>query len=123
MAGDGGGWVLYGIANCDTVKKARAFADACGLRCRFHDFKKDGVPQELLARWLAEAGVDAIVNRKGTTWRRLDEAARASVVDAASAQTLLLAQPSAIKRPLLMQGERLVAVGFDAGRWGELLRG
>lgn len=90
---------LYGIAHCDTVKKARAWLSAQGAAYHFHDFKKHGVSAEHLADWLAEAGWERLLNRQGTTWRRLDAATQAAVHDAASASALLQAHASAIKRP------------------------
>jgi Spx/MgsR family transcriptional regulator len=90
---------LYGIPNCDTVKKARAWLDDQGVAYAFHDFKKQGVPEAELDQWLKQPGWEALVNRKGTTWRKLDEATRNAVVDAASARPVLLANPSLIKRP------------------------
>ena len=89
---------LYGIPNCDTVKKARAWLASEGVACTFHDFRKQGVPQERLDAWLAAAGWQKLVNRQGTTWRKLDPEAQAAVTDAASARAALLAQPSLIKR-------------------------
>ena len=107
---------LYGIPNCDTVKRARAWLAAAGIVVRFHDFKKAGVPPDGLARWLDELGWERLLNRQGSTWRKLDEALRASVVDAASARALMLAQPSVIKRPVVDWGAGLT-VGFDPDRW------
>lgn len=108
---------LHGIPNCDTVKKARAWLDANGREHRFHDFKKQGVPEAELDAWLASAGWETLVNRKGTTWRQLDEATRAAVVDRASARRLLLAQPSLIKRPVVRWSDGALTVGFDATDW------
>jgi arsenate reductase len=108
---------VYGIANCDTVKRARAWLDAQGVEHRFHDYKKAGVPAERLGDWLATLGWERLVNRNGTTWRKLDEAARARVSDAASAKALLLEQPSLIKRPLVEWGGGQLSVGFDAADW------
>ena len=110
--------IIYGIPNCDTVKKARAWLAEHGLAYRFHDFKKEGVPPAELARWSASAGWETLLNRKGTTWRKLDAATQAAVVDAASAQSLMLANPSAIKRPVVDWGEA-ITVGFDAAVWAE----
>lgn len=110
---------LYGIANCDTVKRARAWLGAQGVAFTFHDFKRQGVPPDRLAAWLAGAGADRLVNRQGSTWRQLDEAVRAGVVDAASAQALLLAHPSAIKRPVVEWGDGALTVGFDEAVWRE----
>ncbi len=108
--------VVYGMPNCDTVKKARAWLTERGVEHRFHDFKKDGVPADRLPAWLAQADWQAVINRKGTTWRKLDPAAQAAVQDAASAQALALREPSVIKRPVVDWGSR-VTVGFDAAAW------
>lgn len=110
----------YGISNCDTVKKARAWLDARGVAYRFHDWRKHGVPDAELRRWIDALGWEALVNRRGTTWRRLDDAARAGVVDAASAAALMHAEPAVIRRPVLVAGETLV-VGFDAERYAGLV--
>ena len=110
---------LYGIANCDTVKKARAWLDGHGAAYRFHDFRKLGVPEDELRRWIAAVGWERLVNRQGTTWRRLDEAERAGVVNAASATVVMRAQPSLVRRPVLVIGEEVV-IGFDAARYGVL---
>lgn len=109
---------LYGIPHCDTVKRARAWLDARDVAYRFHDFKKQGVPESELDRWLASPGWEALVNRRGTTWRRLDDATRAAVVDAASARPVLIANPSLIKRPVVDWGSATdVTAGFDAEAW------
>ena len=108
---------LYGIPNCDTVKKARAWLTEHGVTHRFHDFKKQGVPETELDRWLAEAGWEKLVNRKGTAWRGLDEAPRAAVADNASARTLLLQHASVIKRPVVEWADGSITVGFDATDW------
>lgn len=85
---------LYGIANCDTVKKARAWFSAQGLDYHFHDFKKHGVPADQLPVWMDALGWDKLLNRQGTTWRKLDAATQASVHDAASASALLQTTPA-----------------------------
>ncbi len=110
---------LYGIPNCDTVKKARAWLAARGVEHGFHDFKKQGVPVALLDGWIARLGWEALLNRRGTTWRKLDPARQAAVVDAASARALMLEQPSVIRRPVLVRGDTLRA-GFDADDWARL---
>lgn len=104
--------VLYGIPNCDTVKKARRWLDERGVPYAFHDFKKQGVPEAKLDTWIAARGWQALVNRQGTTWRKLDASAQAAVADAGSARALMLAQPSVIKRPVMEAGGE-VLVGFD----------
>jgi len=105
--------VLYGIPNCDTVKRTRAWLQARGVPHRFHDFKKDGVLPQRLDAWIAAVGWEALVNRRGTTWRKLDEAARAAVADAAAARALMLAVPSVIRRPVVEWPQGRISVGFD----------
>ena len=107
---------LYGIPNCDTVKKARAWLTEHGQAYTFHDFKKQGVSPELLAPWMQAAGWETLLNRKGTTWRKLEAGDQAAVVDAASACSLMLANPSVIKRPVADWGGD-ITVGFDAAGW------
>ena len=109
--------ILYGIPNCDTVKKARAWLADQHMQVQFHDFKKQGVPPERLDRWLAMAGWEKLLNRQGTTWRKLDDATKAAVKDAQSARSLMLAQVSLIKRPVVEWGGDAVTVGFDAADW------
>ena len=117
---------LYGIAHCDTVKKARAWLTAQGQTHHFHDFKKQGVPADRLAVWMADVGWEKLVNRQGTTWRKLDAATQATVQDAASASAVLQAHASIIKRPVVewrsSAGTR-TTLGFDAARWAQLLQG
>jgi len=109
--------IVYGISNCDTVKRARAWLDEHGSAYTFHDFKKAGVPASRLDAWLKAAGWETLLNRKGTTWRKLDAAAQSAVIDAASARALMLDQPSVIKRPVVEWGDGRITVGFDAQRW------
>jgi arsenate reductase len=105
--------ILYGIPNCDTVKKARTWLTEQGLDYAFHDFKKQGVPADRLPQWTQALGWEALVNRQGTTWRKLEDATKAAVVDAASAQALMLAQPSVIKRPVLERDGLGISVGLE----------
>ena len=111
---------FYGIPNCDTVKKARAWLTNHGVAHEFHDFKRQGVPEQALDHWLSELDWIVLVNRKGTTWRQLDEATRAAVVDASSARALMLTHASVIKRPVV-QWPNGVSVGFDAEEWARRL--
>jgi len=106
---------LYGIPNCDTVKKARAFLAGHGVEHAFHDYRKQGVPAALDG-WVERLGWEALLNRRGTTWRQLDPALQAAVRDAASAKALMLASPSVIRRPVAVRGDEL-QVGFDADAW------
>ncbi|SFC45763.1 transcriptional regulator, Spx/MgsR family [Polaromonas sp. OV174] len=112
--------ILYGIPNCDTVKKARSWLSEHGQSYEFHDFKKQGVPAEPLALWAQAVGWEKLLNRKGTTWRKLEPAVQAAVVDSASAQALMQAQPSVIKRPVVNWGQD-ITVGFEAAAWATKL--
>jgi arsenate reductase (glutaredoxin) len=107
---------MYGIPNCDTIKKARAFLDAHAVAYSFHDYKKQGVPAEALAHWVERLGWEPLLNRRGPTWRKLDPSVQATVQDAASAQAVMRANASVIKRPVLVLGDELL-VGFDPGKW------
>jgi len=109
--------ILYGIPNCDTVKRARDWLATHGVAHEFHDFKKAGVPPDRLAAWVAAAGWERVLNRKGTTWRKLDATQQASVTDAASAQALMREQASVIKRPVVEWDDGRITVGFDADDW------
>jgi Spx/MgsR family transcriptional regulator len=106
--------ILYGIPNCDTVKKARDWLTDHGIDYQFHDFKKQGVPAEKLPLWLKPVGRDTLINRKGPTWRKLDAAVQAGVVDDASAIAVMLANASVIKRPVVEWESGEVTVGFSA---------
>lgn len=114
--------VLYGIPNCDTVKRARAWLSEQGAAYDFHDFKKSGVPAQQLPQWLAALGRERLLNRAGSTWRKLDDAQRAAAGDEAGAIALMLAQPSVIKRPVLQWPDGGLSVGFDAADWARRLK-
>ena len=102
--------ILYGIRNCDTVKKARAWLDRRGVEYRFHDYKVAGIDMARLDRWCGEVGWEALLNRAGTTYRKLPPSER-DLINEKRAMALMLAQPSVIKRPVVEVGGRLV-VGF-----------
>lgn len=101
---------IYGIKNCDTMKKARAWLEAHGVAYAFHDYKADGLDRERLLGWCDELGWEVLLNRAGTTFRKLPDADRQDL-DAGKAMALMLAQPSMVKRPVLDLGGRLI-VGF-----------
>jgi arsenate reductase (glutaredoxin) len=107
---------MYGIPNCDTIRKARAFLAEHSVDHHFHDYKKQGVPADELARWVERLGWERLLNRQGNTWRKLAPDAQAAVHDAATACALMCAQPSSIRRPVLVRGE-LLLVGFDRATW------
>ena len=112
--------VVYGIPNCNTVKKARTWLDEQGQPFAFHDYKKQGVPADRLDDWIKQVGWEVLVNRQGTTWRQLDDATKAGVVDAASARALMLDKASVIKRPVIEQAGQVLVVGFDDKKVAEL---
>ena len=107
---------LYGIPNCDTVKKARTWLADNGHDVTFHDFKKQGLSRERVQSWLDELDWETLVNRKGLTWRNLADERKAQITDKASALELMLENPSVIKRPVL-QGVGPVSVGFSADQY------
>ena len=110
---------VYGIKNCDTVKKARAWLDAHRIDYEFHDFKTAGVEREKLAHWCAELGWETVLNRAGTTFRKLPDADRTDL-NADKAIALMIAQPSMIKRPVL-EGDGVLLVGFKPAAWAAAL--
>lgn len=117
------GITLYGIPNCDTVKKARTWLMEHGIAFRFHDFKKDGLTSTTVEKWLESLSVDILINRKGTTWRALSDIEKTSADHIPSAIALMLASPSIIKRPVLQRAgsssknENEFMVGFSADQY------
>ncbi len=109
---------VYGIKNCDTMKKAFAWLESNKVAYEFHDYKKAGVPPGKLREWAAKAGWEKLVNMRGPTWRKIPDAQKAGL-DQAKALALLEKNPSAIRRPILEAGARLV-VGFDPGEFEKL---
>ena len=110
---------LYGIANCDKVRSARAWLAQNGIQAGFHDFKLHGVSPDLIAAWLMQLDWTALLNRRGNTWKQLPEARRNEVTTAAAASALMLDQPSVIKRPVIDLDGKL-RLGFDAGTYSRL---
>ena len=113
--------MLYGIPNCDTVRAARAWLTAHGVAHEFHDFKKQGVPVPQISHWIAAQGWEKLLNRRSPTWRQLDDATQASVVDVASAVAVMAANSSVIKRPVVQWPDGQITVGFDAEAWQRLI--
>ncbi|HST37782.1 MAG TPA: ArsC family reductase [Allosphingosinicella sp.] len=111
--------ILYGIRNCDTVKKARTWLEARGLDHDFHDYKSAGIDAARLDAWIAEFGWEKVLNRAGTTFRKLPEAEKEGL-DAGKAAALMLVQPSLIKRPIVEAGDRRL-LGFSEAVWAEAL--
>lgn len=111
---------IYGIPNCDTVKKARVWLDGNGVAYRFHDYKKEGVDAQILARAVEALGWEVVLNRRGTTFRQLPEQERADL-NAARAMEIMIAHPSTIKRPLLIHGD-VIEAGFSPDRYEALFK-
>ncbi len=104
--------IVYGIENCDQVRKARAWLGARGQAFDFHDFRKHGLERSTLQAWLRHVPWDAVLNKRGLSWRQLDEARRLTITDQQAATDLMLENPTLIKRPILVHGDD-VLVGFS----------
>jgi arsenate reductase len=118
---------IYGIPNCSTVKSARVWLDRHDIAYTFHDFKKAGLDMALVDSWLPHLGLDVLINRKGTTWRALSDAQKASVADTKHAIALMMAQPSIIKRPVLVIGGKAdkahkAYVGFTEAAYQDIFQ-
>lgn len=110
--------IIHGIRNCDTMKRARAWLDAHGVAHEFHDYRVAGVSEAMLSRWAAQVGWERLINRSGTTFRKLPEADREGL-DEGGAMALMLAQPAMIRRPVLEQGDTIL-VGFKPEEYAAL---
>lgn len=108
---------VYGISNCDTVRKARRWLDEQGIDYQFHDYRKDGLTKAMLEPWFERLGWESLLNRRGTTWRQLPESVRDGI-DGPSAVEVMLQSPAIIKRPLVDTGSELL-LGFDADQWAQ----
>jgi len=110
---------MYGIKNCDTIKKARKWLEENGVAYQFHDYKKDGLDKAQLTSWVQELGYEALINKRGTTWRKLDDATKDNI-DEASAIEIMLENTSIIKRPLLIT-DSSKTLGFKADEYANIL--
>ncbi len=113
---------LYGIPNCNTVKKARVWLDENQIQYEFHDFKKLGVNQAMAENWLTQQPWEKLVNRAGMTWRKLSDETKASITNNASATALMADKTSVIKRPILEQDGKILALGFKEDTYQELFK-
>jgi arsenate reductase len=111
---------LYGIPNCNTVKKARDWLAQHDIAVEFHDFKKHGLSTELAQRWLQQAAWEKLVNRSGMTWRGLPDEQKSAICNAETALQLMLEKTSVIKRPLLEQNGKLLHIGFDEAEYRKI---
>ncbi len=114
--------ILYGIPNCNTVKKARDWLESNGVAYQFHDFKKQGVSTALLETWLKQFPHEKLINRAGITWRGLQGSVKEGIVDNASAIALMQAKTSVIKRPILEKDGKIACLGFDEAAYKECLK-
>ncbi len=110
---------LYGIPNCDTMKKARAWLAEHGVDYAFHNYKKDGIDEAILRGWIDQVGRETLLNRRGMMWRKLPQAVRDSI-DEQSAIRVMLETPSIIKRPVLMMDDGRIHVGFKPEQYETL---
>jgi arsenate reductase len=113
---------LYGIPNCNTVKKARDWLAANHVAYVFHDFKKQGVSAALLDNWLTQMPREQLINRAGLTWRGLQDSIKEGIVDNASAIALMQAKTSVIKRPIVEKNGKILCLGFDEAAYKELFK-
>lgn len=105
--------IVYGIKNCDTVKKSLSWLTAHKMMFEFHDYKTQNITESKLKAWSAQVGWEVLLNKKGTTWRKLDEKTQASVTNEKAAIAVMLENTSIIKRPVIEKGNKILAVGFD----------
>jgi len=112
---------IYGIRNCDTMKKAMRWLDSQGIEYQLHDYKKQGIDPDTLAEWLEQVGPDTLINRRGTTWRKLsdEDKVRCESGDQRETARVLAHNSSAIKRPLLPIDDNTLLAGFDETRWSD----
>ena len=111
--------IVYGIPNCDTIKKARKWLNGHEVDFQFHDFRKQGLDKSLLTSWVKQVGWETLLNRRGTTWRKLPEKTR-DTIDEKSAITIMLESPAIIKRPVLVSGKTIL-VGFNEEQYKQLI--
>jgi arsenate reductase (glutaredoxin) len=112
--------LVFGIPNCDTVKKTLDWLKINALAYDFHDYKKLGISESQLQKWLTQHTHDLLINRKGTTWRALNDDQKAAIITNEAAIALMIEKPSVIKRPVVMQNDKIVAIGFDANVFSQI---
>jgi arsenate reductase len=115
-------YIVYGIPNCDTVKKAINWLKAKKIPHSFHDYKKNGITPGKLKQWSEQAGWEILLNKRGTTWRELDAKTQASITNEKAAIRLLVENTSAIKRPVIEKDKKVIIVGFDEAIYKQLFK-
>jgi Spx/MgsR family transcriptional regulator len=113
-------YTLYGIPNCNSVKKARTWLEAHNIAYHFHDYKKEGVTRSKLTQWCRQVGWQSLLNQNGTTWRALDDSIKTSVANQSGAIALMAEHTSVIKRPVIEQDDKIVVIRFDEVKYEEL---
>lgn len=114
--------IVYGIKNCNTVKSALDWLKKKNIEFQFHDYKSKGITDAKLKAWSKQVGWESLVNKRGTTWRQLDEAVQKKVTNESAAIALMKDKTSVIKRPLIENGEKIIALGFDEGEYGKVFK-
>ncbi len=114
--------IVYGIKNCNTVKSALDWLNKNKVEFEFHDYKKSGITATKLGEWCKQVGWESLVNKRGTTWRQLDEAAQKKVVNEKTAIALMIEKTSVIKRPLVEEKGRVLLLGFDEAEYKKVLK-
>jgi arsenate reductase (glutaredoxin) len=112
-------YIIYGIKNCDTVKKALNWLNQKNIAFEFHDYKSKGISGGKLKEWCKQTGWESLVNKKGTTWRQLDEKVKNKIVNEAEAIQLMMEKTSIIKRPLIEKDQKIVVLGFDMAEYSK----
>lgn len=112
--------IVYGIKNCNTVKTALDWLRTHNVEFEFHDYKTKGITKEKLKAWIRQIGWESLVNKKGTTWRQLDEGTKAKITNEATAVDLMTDKTSIIKRPLLEKDGKVLTLGFDANEYARI---
>ncbi|WP_369790041.1 ArsC family reductase [Rouxiella sp. WC2420] len=114
-------FIIYGIKNCDTVKKARRWLEDNGVEAHFHDYRVDGLDETLIQMLIDKQGWEALLNTRGTTWRKLDESVRVACDNAKSAKALMLEHPAVIKRPFLLAASGQSLLGFKSESYAQFV--
>lgn len=115
-------YTLYGIKNCDTMKKAMKWLKENEVEYTFHDYKKSGISTQVLLSWMEEVDWEVLLNKRGTTWRKLEEEVKSSVSDNKTAAEVMAVNTSTIKRPVLTSGNSVIAVGFKEDLYSDLFK-
>lgn len=113
--------IVYGIKSCDTVKKSTDWLKGHNLQFEFHDYKSKGISEEKLKEWTSQVSWEVLVNKKGTTWKKLDESVKSKIIDQSTAVDLMREHTSLIKRPVIEANGKIVAVGFNEKEYAEKL--